>query len=72
MLGNKLKVFFENFNFSHVLASVVLCFFISLAPFHTQRLLYVLQDYRLIIELHILKNLLIVKFIHSHQAELGV
>lgn len=39
---------------THVLASVVLCFFISLAPFHTQRLLYVLQDYRLINELNIL------------------
>ena len=40
----------------NVLASVVICFFISLAPFHTQRLLYVLQDYRLINELQILKK----------------
>ena len=41
----------EHFDFTYFLASVVICFFISLAPFHTQRLLYVLQDYRLINEL---------------------
>ena len=56
----------------YVLASVVICFFISLAPFHTQRLLYVLQDYRLINELQIFKKGFMEKFLHSHQVELGV
>ena len=37
------------------LASVVICFFISLAPFHTQRLFYLFQEYRLINELFFVK-----------------
>ena len=53
MLGNKSKVMLY-FSWTHnVLASVVICFFISLAPFHAQRLMYVLQVYRLINELQI-------------------
>ena len=65
-------MFSEHFDFTYFLASVVICFFISLAPFHTQRLLYVLQDYRLINELIAKFVMICGKVCSFYQVELGV